>query len=119
MTPRRRKRHKPERIVGRLRDANAMLNAGKDLAAVLQVSEISAAPPADTGRVAAGPAGDGYRRHGSSRRSSGRPVKCSLARLATATAGITQIVASRHRRDTPAIEANHTRPIATVPSSTH
>ena len=35
MTPRRRKKHKPEQIVAKLRDADAMLNAGKDLAAVL------------------------------------------------------------------------------------
>jgi hypothetical protein len=42
-----------------------------------------------------------------------------MARLARATAGITQIVASRHRRGMVAIDANHTRPIATVPSSTH
>ena len=36
MTPRRRRKHKPEQIVAKLRDADAMLNAGKDLAAVLQ-----------------------------------------------------------------------------------
>ena len=41
MTPRRRKRHKPEEIVAKLRDADAMLNAGKDLAAVLQALEVS------------------------------------------------------------------------------
>jgi len=35
MTPRRRKKHKPEQIGAKLRDADAMLNAGKDLAAVL------------------------------------------------------------------------------------
>jgi hypothetical protein len=43
MTPRRRKKHKPEEIVAKLRDADAMLNAGKDLAAVLQALEISEA----------------------------------------------------------------------------
>ena len=32
MTTRRRKRHNPEQIVRKLRDADAMLNAGKDLA---------------------------------------------------------------------------------------
>jgi putative transposase len=40
---RRRKRHSPEQIVRKLRDADAMLNAGKDLAAVLQVLEVSEA----------------------------------------------------------------------------
>ena len=43
MTPRRRRKHKPEQIVAKLRDADAMLNAGKDLAAVLQALEISEA----------------------------------------------------------------------------
>jgi len=43
MTPRRRKKHKPEEIVAKLRDADAMLNAGRDLAAVLQALEISEA----------------------------------------------------------------------------
>ena len=38
-----RKRHNPEEIVRKLRDAEAMLNAGKDLAAVLQGLEISEA----------------------------------------------------------------------------
>jgi transposase-like protein len=38
---RRRKRHSPEQIVHKLRDADAMLNAGKDLAAVLQILEVS------------------------------------------------------------------------------
>ena len=33
---RRRKKHRPEEIVAMLRGADAMLNAGKDLAAVLQ-----------------------------------------------------------------------------------
>lgn len=37
----RRKRHNPEQIVRKLRDADAMLNAGKDLAAVLQALEVS------------------------------------------------------------------------------
>ncbi len=41
MTTRRRKRHNPEQIVRKLRDAEAMLNAGKDLAAVLQALEVS------------------------------------------------------------------------------
>lgn len=41
MTTRRRKRHNPEEIVRKLRDADAMLNAGKDPAAVLQALEIS------------------------------------------------------------------------------
>ena len=36
MTGKRRKRHGPEQIVRKLRDADAMLNAGKDVAAVLQ-----------------------------------------------------------------------------------
>ena len=37
----RRKRHSPEQIVRKLRDADAMLNAGKDLASVLQILEVS------------------------------------------------------------------------------
>jgi len=41
MTTRRRKRHTPEQIVRKLRDADAMLNAGKDTAAVLQALEVS------------------------------------------------------------------------------
>jgi hypothetical protein len=41
MTTKRRKRHTPEQIVRKLRDADAMLNAGKDQAAVLQALEIS------------------------------------------------------------------------------
>ena len=41
MMTRRRKRHHPEQIVWKLRDADAMLNAGKDLAAVLQALEVS------------------------------------------------------------------------------
>ena len=43
MTGKRRKRHGPEQIVRKLRDADAMLNAGKDVAAVLQALEISEA----------------------------------------------------------------------------
>ncbi len=39
----RRRRHSPEQIVKKLRDADAMLNAGKDLAAVLQALEVSEA----------------------------------------------------------------------------
>ncbi len=41
MTTRRRKRHSPEQIIAKLRDADAMLNAGKDLAVVLQSLETS------------------------------------------------------------------------------
>jgi len=41
MTTKRRKRHTPEQIVRKLRDAEAMLNAGKDQAAVLQSLEVS------------------------------------------------------------------------------
>ena len=41
MTIKRRKRHSPEQIVRKLRDADAMLNAGQDQAAVLQALEIS------------------------------------------------------------------------------
>ena len=41
MTTRRRKKHRPEEVVAKLRDADAMLNAGKDLAAVLQALEVS------------------------------------------------------------------------------
>jgi putative transposase len=36
----RRKRHSPEQIVLKLRDAEVMLNSGKDLAAVLQTLEV-------------------------------------------------------------------------------
>jgi putative transposase len=43
MSTKRRKRHSPEQIVRKLRDADAMLNAGKDLASVLQAMEISEA----------------------------------------------------------------------------
>jgi putative transposase len=41
MTTKRRKRHSPEQIVRKLRDADAMLNAGQDVAAVLQALEVS------------------------------------------------------------------------------
>lgn len=41
MSTKRRKRHSPEQIVRKLRDADAMLTAGKDLAAVLQALEVS------------------------------------------------------------------------------
>jgi putative transposase len=41
MTTKRRKRHSPEQIVRKLRDADAMLNSGKELAAVLQALEVS------------------------------------------------------------------------------
>ena len=41
MSQKRRKRHTPEQIIKKLRDADAMLNAGKDLAAVLQALEVS------------------------------------------------------------------------------
>ena len=37
---RRRKRHGTDDIVGRLRDAGAMLDAGKDLAEVLEALEV-------------------------------------------------------------------------------
>lgn len=43
MTTKRGRRHNPEQIVRKLRDADAMLNAGKDLAAVLQALEVSEA----------------------------------------------------------------------------
>jgi putative transposase len=43
MTKKRRKRHTPEQIVKKLRDADTMLNSGKELAAVLQALEISEA----------------------------------------------------------------------------
>ncbi len=41
MTTKRRKRHTPEQIVRKLRDADAMLNAGKDLSVVLQSLGVS------------------------------------------------------------------------------
>ena len=43
MSTKRRTRHSPEQIVKKLRDGEAMLNAGKDLAAVLQSLEVSEA----------------------------------------------------------------------------
>lgn len=43
MSTKRRKRHSPEQIVTKLRDADAMLNSGQDLAAVLQSLEVSEA----------------------------------------------------------------------------
>ena len=43
MSRKRRKRHTPEQIVRKLRDADAMLSAGKELAAVLQALEVSEA----------------------------------------------------------------------------
>lgn len=43
MTKKKRTRHNPEQIVKKLRDADAMLNSGKELAAVLQALEISEA----------------------------------------------------------------------------
>jgi putative transposase len=39
----RRRRHNPEQIVKKLRDADALLNAGKSLGEVLQVLEVSEA----------------------------------------------------------------------------
>jgi putative transposase len=41
MTTRGRKRHSPEQIIAKLRDADALLNAGKDLAVALQSLAIS------------------------------------------------------------------------------
>ena len=41
MSTKRRRRHSPEQIVRKLRDADAMLGAGKDLASVLQSLEVS------------------------------------------------------------------------------
>jgi putative transposase len=43
MSTKRKKRHTPEQIVQKLREADAMLNAGKDQAAVLQALEVSEA----------------------------------------------------------------------------
>ena len=43
MSTRRRRRHTPDQIIRKLRDAEAMLNAGKDEAAVLQTLEVSEA----------------------------------------------------------------------------
>jgi hypothetical protein len=42
---RRRKKHRPDEIVANLRDADAMLNGGKDLAVVLQALEVSDSRP--------------------------------------------------------------------------
>ena len=41
MSTKRRKRHTPEQIVKKLRDADAMFNAGQELAVVLQTLEVS------------------------------------------------------------------------------
>jgi hypothetical protein len=38
-----RKRHQPDQIIKKLRDADAMLNAGKELSVVLKVLEASEA----------------------------------------------------------------------------
>ena len=43
MATRRRKRHSPEQIIRKLRDSDAMLSAGKELAEVLQSLEVSEA----------------------------------------------------------------------------
>ena len=43
MSTKRRKRHTSEQIVKKLRDADAMLNAGKDQASALQALEVSEA----------------------------------------------------------------------------
>jgi len=43
VSTKRRKRHGPEEIVRKLRDEDAMLSAGKDLAAVLQALEVKRA----------------------------------------------------------------------------
>lgn len=43
MTKARRKRHSPEQIVKKLRDADTMLNAGKSLDEVVQALEVSEA----------------------------------------------------------------------------
>jgi hypothetical protein len=40
-TKRRRKKHRPEEVVAKPRDADAMLTAGKDLAKVRQALEVS------------------------------------------------------------------------------
>ena len=48
---RRRKKHSPEEIVAKLRDADAMLNAGKNLAAVLQALEVSESTLGQIGRA--------------------------------------------------------------------
>lgn len=41
MTTGRRKRHNPEQVVRKVRNADAMLNSGKELAAVLQGPEVA------------------------------------------------------------------------------
>jgi putative transposase len=41
MSTNRRKRRSPEQIVRKVRDADAMLNSGKELSAVLQALEVS------------------------------------------------------------------------------
>jgi putative transposase len=41
MSTNRRRRHSPEQIVRKLRDADAMLNSGKEVSAVLQALEVS------------------------------------------------------------------------------
>lgn len=41
MSANRRRRHRPEQIVRKLRDADAMLNSGKELLAVLQALKVS------------------------------------------------------------------------------
>jgi len=41
MSTKHRKRHSPDQIVAKLRDASVLLNAGKDLAVVLQSLEVS------------------------------------------------------------------------------
>ena len=41
MSTNRRRRHSPEQIVRKLRDADAMLNSGKELSTVLQALEVS------------------------------------------------------------------------------
>jgi transposase-like protein len=43
MEARRRKRHSPEQIIRKLRDGDAMLNAGKTMAEVCQALEVSEA----------------------------------------------------------------------------
>jgi hypothetical protein len=40
MMTRRRKKHRPEEVVAKLRDADAMLNVGKDLAAEFQARRV-------------------------------------------------------------------------------
>ena len=53
MTKRRRKKHKPEEIIAKLRDADAMLSAGKELAVVLQTLEVRRRWPAGESSTAA------------------------------------------------------------------